>query len=176
MEDGFVRLHVGYLGIRFGCGDHNETCVGKVKMRQLFDMLLSQIDTVDNVLEQDMPKIIPGAWKKAHGENMIGVWWYRISDGKLWYRTTGHHFDSVDKDTPEEGSDQRGWVRGRVGKIGVKYFMFLYSGPEFFDKLPGNVLHDIYNKVQDASQVDIQYVVDHEGYDLMSESNIVGGK
>ena len=99
----------------------------------------------------------------AHkSSNVKGIWWYNLESGEMLWSdkpTDTHSKAQIFKDI----AFKPGWLRGRVFKYQGDNVLIIYLGHE---KLSGDALADIIDKVNMKLEEPIKYAVDDRGLDI----------
>jgi len=131
--------------------------------------LLDSLSDVVNVLEKLGDRIFLDAAYRVHYEPNVlkGLFWYNVLSDEIRYSfTLDSHDQFEDYDTLRHA---RGWIRGKIGEIDQKKFIFVYADDFPMRQLTGKVLKAIYHAVVRMSGLEIDYVVDQFGHDLVGE-------
>jgi hypothetical protein len=136
-------------------------------MRQISERI-KDIKDSQNVLELVQNQVYPNALGDAHyPETLQGVWWYHLGSKQFTYSTKAK--SHMDLDEFPEVKSMQGWVRGRVFSNEGKNYILMYSDDFSMGRVPGSVVHDIYNKVTSKFHKPISDFVDERGYSLIGE-------
>ena len=100
--------------------------------------------------------------------NRIGIWWYRLSDGKLEYSAEAvTHLDHKRFTAPN--SSWRGWARGFAFMNNGKRSIFVYMQDSEMKNVldQGRCIADIKNKISKKISFAIGDVIDENGRSLV---------
>ena len=96
--------------------------------------------------------------------NRTGIWWYRISDGKLEYSEEATTHLDYKRFTPPN-SGWQGWARGMAFMNDGKRSIFIYmQDPVMRNAVdPDKHIADIKNKISEKIGFPISSIVDEDG-------------
>lgn len=131
------------------------------------ETILNKIQELSTLVVKDGEKVIPNAMQISHNKDVLrGIFWYRLVDGQMVYSSSAtSHFDEQFEDII--AGNMKGWIRGRVGYADGIYFAFVYVCDLPNESISGRIVADVYRKVLSNSRLDIQYITDEEGYNLI---------
>lgn len=115
-------------------------------------------------------KVLPNAFDWGHEEDyLIGIWWYQLGTGICEYSTKAvnhsefKYFPDISSEK-EKGLDiVNRWARGRLIKKDHFVYLIVYVGMIDY-QFTQAIISDIKYKVQHASKIRIDRVVDEDGY------------
>ena len=123
----------------------------------------------------------------------LGVYWYHVSSGRLlWAEGAGSYhldpdllkqdeelcrmiqrplsreelYDVIDAN-PKQEAYEAGWISGRVGRYDGKTFAYIYRNKAYASRLTGADGAEFLMRLVDQTNIDIGYLLDGEGYDLV---------
>lgn len=129
---------------------------------------IEKIKNHPNVLELVNRQTYRDALGDAHyPETLKGVWWYHLGTKQFTYSKVAK--SHMDLDEFPEVKSLQGWVRGRVFSNEGKNYILMYSDDFTHGRVPGSVVHDIYNKITSKFKEQITDFVDERGYSLIGE-------
>jgi hypothetical protein len=129
---------------------------------------IEKIKAHRNVLELVQHQVYPEALGDAHyPETLKGIWWYHLGSKQFsWSNKAKSH---MDLDNFPEVQTLQGWVRGRVFSNEGKNYILMYADDFSHGRIPGSVVHDIYQKITSKFHEPITDFVDERGYSLLGE-------
>jgi hypothetical protein len=132
--------------------------------------LIECVRGVVDLTERRGQQVVSKAIYKAHYGNVLGVFWYNLLDDELDYKVGSVNHDQFER--YDEYRYKNGMVRGRLVRDDNtdKNYVLIYTGDFEQHVLSGDVANNIFNQVSDVSKINISYIVDELGQDLIEKN------
>ena len=142
----------------------------------MLDKLLEKLKSITDVKENRGERILNDPVGESHfRDQLVGIWFYHVPTGELVYseEATSHwDYKNFDVDSKfdmkdGDGAAAAGWCRGRVFQVKGIGYIFIYLDNSLRMRVPGYALADIAQKLRAEASVDIDFVLDDQGYNLL---------